>query len=169
MMNCHFVSGSDCCARADGLSPSVAAIHTASINRSAHRKPSCMHGELSTPAIVDGLRCGRSYLARSREVALDLTASCPSSGVAGPGQTLRIGADGHVTITAVISGAPGTNVALITTEGCVERATVGSDRARLQWQLDAISASFARLEVREAQRRSLGAMVAHDESRSGSA
>ena len=28
-------------------------------------------GELSTPAIVDGLRCGRSYLARSREVALD--------------------------------------------------------------------------------------------------
>ena len=30
---------------------------------------------LSTPAIVDGLRCGRSYLARSCDVALELTAS----------------------------------------------------------------------------------------------
>jgi hypothetical protein len=30
----------------------------------------------------------------------------------------------------------------------------------LRWELDAASARFARLEVREAQRRPLGAMVA---------
>jgi hypothetical protein len=118
-------------------------------------------GELSTPAIVDGLRCGRSYLARSCDVALELTASCPGGdGVAGPGQTLRVTPDGRVTVTAVISGAAGTTVALITAAGCAGRATVGSGRARLQWELDAASARFARLEVREAQRRPLGAMVA---------
>ena len=118
-------------------------------------------GELSTPAIVDGLRSGRSYLARSCDVALELTASCPGGdGVAGPGQTLRVTPDGRVTVTAVISGAAGTAVALITAAGCAGRATVGSGRARLQWELDAASARFARLEVREAQRRPLGAMVA---------
>ncbi|MFZ0906163.1 MAG: CehA/McbA family metallohydrolase, partial [Mycobacterium sp.] len=44
---------------------------------------------LSAPAIVNGLRCGRSYLARSRDVALELTATA-DDGVAGPGQTLRV-------------------------------------------------------------------------------
>jgi hypothetical protein len=113
---------------------------------------------LSAPAMVAGLRCGRSYLARSCEVALELTAST-DDGVAGPGQTLRVAPGASVTVTAVISGAPGTTVALITAAGRVRQATVGPP-ARLQWQLDAASARFARLEVREAQRRPLGAMVA---------
>jgi hypothetical protein len=121
-------------------------------------------GELSVAAIVDGLRCGRSYLARSREVALELTASCPSGGavdLAGPGKTLRVPSDTPVTVTAVISGAPGANATLITAAGCAGRATVGrSARVRLQWELDAASARFARLEVREAQLRPLGAMIA---------
>ena len=113
---------------------------------------------LSVSAIVDGLRCGRSYLARSRDVALELTATA-DDGVAGPGQTLRVPPGASVTVTAVISGAAGANVALITASGRAERATVGAS-ARLQWELDAASAGFARLEVREAQRRPLGAMVA---------
>jgi hypothetical protein len=113
---------------------------------------------LSVPAIVDGLRCGRSYLARSRDVALELTAST-DDGVAGPGQTLRVRHGASATVTAVISGAPGANVALITAAGRVQRATVGAS-TRLQWELDATSARFARLEIREAQRRPLGAMVA---------
>lgn len=114
--------------------------------------------ELSTPAIVNGLRCGRSYLARSCDVALELTAS-NEDGVAGPGQTLRVPPGASATVTAVISGAPDTNVALITAAGRVRQATVGPS-ARLQWELDAATARFARLEVREAQRRPLGAMVA---------
>ena len=113
---------------------------------------------LSAPAILNGLRCGRSYLARSCDVALELTASS-DDGVAGPGQTLQVPPDGSVTVTIVISGAPGTSVALITAAGRVRQATVGPS-ARLQWELDAASARFARLEVREAQRRPLGAMVA---------
>ncbi|MBV8861988.1 MAG: PHP domain-containing protein [Mycobacterium sp.] len=118
-------------------------------------------GQLSTPAIVDGLRCGRSYIARSRDVALELTACSAATDMAGLGQTLRVPPDTPVTVTAVISGAPDSTAALITAVGCAARATVGrSGRARLQWKLDATSARFARLEVREAQRRPLGAMVA---------
>jgi hypothetical protein len=118
-------------------------------------------GELSIPAIVDGLRGGRSYIVRSRDVALELTASCSgASELAGPGQTLRVHSGTAVTVTAVISGAPGTNAALVTAAGCAGRATVRSARARLQWELDAASARFARLEVRDAQRGRLGAMVA---------
>jgi hypothetical protein len=120
--------------------------------------------ELSVPAIVDGLRRGRSYVVGSRNVACELTASCASGAdMAGPGQTLRVPPETAVTLTAVISGAPGTNAVLITAAGRAGRATVGSGRTRLQWQLDAAAAAkarFARLEVREAQRGRLGAMVA---------
>ena len=123
-------------------------------------------GELSVCAIVDGLRHGRSYIARSRDVACELTASCSSGGaayMAGPGQTLRVLPGTAVTVTAVISGAAGTNAVLITATGRAGRATVTSGRARLQWELDAAASSkahFARLEVREAQGGRLGAMVA---------
>jgi hypothetical protein len=117
--------------------------------------------ELSTPAIVDGLRRGRSYITRSPNAALELTAHSAAADVAGPGQALRVPPDTPTTVTAVISGAPDTTATLVTTAGCVARATVGrSGRARMQWELDATSAGFARLELREAQRRPLGAMVA---------
>jgi hypothetical protein len=113
---------------------------------------------LSVAAIVDGLRCGRSYLARSHDIALELTATAGER-VAGPGETLHVLSGASVTVTAVVSGAAGANVALITADGCVQRATVGAS-ARLQWELDTNSARFARLEVREALRRPLGTMVA---------
>jgi hypothetical protein len=118
--------------------------------------------ELSVPAVLDGLRCGRSYIARSRAVTVELTASCPgATELAGPGQTLRVPPETPVTVTAMVTGAAGTNAALITAAGCVGRATVGGPaRTMLRWELDAASARFARLEIREAQRRPLGAMVA---------
>ena len=118
-------------------------------------------GELSVPAIVDGLRRGRSYVVRSSGVACELTASCAGGGAhaAGPGQTLRVPPQTAVTVTAVISGAPGTNAVLVTAAGRAGRAAVTSGRARLQWELNA-SARFVRLEVREAQRGRPGAMIA---------
>jgi hypothetical protein len=65
-----------------------------------------------------------------------------------------------VTVSAAICGAPGTNVALITAAGCAGRATVGaSGRARLRWEINAASARFARLEIRDAARGRLGAML----------
>ena len=118
--------------------------------------------ELSISSLVDGLRRGRSYIARSRAVAVELTASSPDAAeVAGPGDALRVPPETPVTVTAMITGAAGTNAALITAAGCTCRATVsGSARTMLRWELDAASARFARLELREAQRRPLGTMVA---------
>jgi predicted metal-dependent phosphoesterase TrpH len=118
--------------------------------------------ELSTPAIIDSLRCGRSYIARARGVTVELTASSRSSAdLAGPGQTLRVPPQTPVTLTAMVTGAPGTNAALITAAGCAGHAAVsGSARTMLRWELDAASARFVRLEIRETQRRPFGAMVA---------
>ncbi|HWT48125.1 MAG TPA: CehA/McbA family metallohydrolase, partial [Mycobacterium sp.] len=118
--------------------------------------------ELSIPGLVDGLRGGRSYIARSRAVTVELTASCPGvAEVAGPGQTLRVPPRTPVTVTAMVTGAPSTNTALITAAGCAGRATVrGSARTMVRWEVDGASARFVRLELRDAQRRPLGAMVA---------
>jgi PHP-associated len=118
--------------------------------------------ELSIPALVDGLRRGRSYIARSRAVTVEFTASSRGAAeVAGPGQTLRMPPDGRVMVTAMITGAPQTHAALITAAGCAGRAKVaGSARTMLRWELEADSARFARLELRDAHRRPLGAMVA---------
>jgi hypothetical protein len=131
-----------------------------------HRQPvgspqTVVHArELSVPAIIEGLRCGRSYIARSRSVTVELTASCPGRG-AGPGQTLQVPPGTPVTVTAMVTGAAGANVVLITAAGCVGRATVGgSARTMVRWELDAVGARFARLEIRDAQRRPFGAMVA---------
>jgi predicted metal-dependent phosphoesterase TrpH len=118
--------------------------------------------ELSMPAVVDGLRCGRSYLARSRGVTVEFTASCSGAAhVVGPGETLPVPPGTPVTVTAMITGAPGATAAVITSAGCAGRATVeGAARTMVRWELDAAGARFVRLEVREAQRRPLGAMAA---------
>ncbi len=117
--------------------------------------------ELSTPALVDGLRRGRSYIARSRSVTVEYTASYPGAEVAGPGQMVRVPPGTPVTVTAMITGAAGTTASLITAAGCAARAAVaGPARTMLRWEVDAASARFARLEIRDAQRRPLGAMVA---------
>jgi hypothetical protein len=118
--------------------------------------------ELSVPGLVDGLRRGRSYIARSRSVTVELTASRPGGvDVAGPGETLRVVPGTPVTVTAMVTGAAGTTATLITAAGCVGRATVaGPARTMVQWQVDGASGRFARLEIRDAQRRPLGAMVA---------
>jgi hypothetical protein len=117
--------------------------------------------ELSVPGLVGGLRRGRCYIARSRAVTVEFTASRGASEVAGPGQTLRAPPGTPITVTAMVTGAAGTTATLITAAGCVGRATVaGPERTMVRWQVDGASARFARLEIRDAQRRPLGAMVA---------
>jgi hypothetical protein len=120
--------------------------------------------ELSTRAIVDGLRQGCCYIAQSRSVAVELAATCSGGGgvdVAGPGEVLAVSPEERVTVSAVISGAPGTRAALITAAGCAGRATIAeSDPTYLRWEIDAAATRFARVEVRHSTRSPLGAMVA---------
>jgi hypothetical protein len=59
----------------------------------------------------------------------------------------------HYTLPAIADAHPNSPRKLFdVSRGRVRRATVGSDRARVQWELDAASARVARLEIREAHR-----------------
>jgi hypothetical protein len=120
--------------------------------------------QLSTPALVEGLRRGRAYIAESSEVTVELTASCPAGDrtvTAGPGETLVMSPTAPVTVNAAVNGAPGASLALITAAGCAVRATVdGSGAGRLTWTTTGADARFARVEVRRAARRRLPSMVA---------
>ena len=113
-------------------------------------------GELSTPALVDAMRRGHSYIVESSAVTLELTASCPVGDdmmTAGPGDTLVTPSGVPVTVGAAVSGAPGTSLALITATGCVARAMVDESGAgRLRWTTTGAGARFARVEVRRQAR-----------------
>jgi len=119
--------------------------------------------ELSTPALVESLRRGRSYIAESSAVTLELTASCSTGDdalTAGPGETLVMPPDEPVTVSAAVSGAPGTSMTIITAAGCAARETVGdSGTGRLRWAATAAD-GFARVEVRRAIRGRFPRMVA---------
>jgi hypothetical protein len=109
---------------------------------------------LSTPDLVEGLRRGRCYLTESSTVSLMLSASRDDgSAIAGPGETLTVPPGTEVTVTAVVSGAPDTSVALVTDGGCVGRAKTGaSGDGRLTWTASCGQARFARVEVRRRTR-----------------
>lgn len=119
---------------------------------------------LSTPALVEGLRHGRSYLAESSGVTLQLSASCPrgdAAATAGPGEALEVPLGAPVMVTAEISGAPGTTLALITAAGRAARGTIGdTGMGRLHWTATGAEAGFARVEVRRPARGRFSSMVA---------
>ncbi len=120
--------------------------------------------ELSTPAVVEGLRRGRSYLAESSAVTLELTASCPVGDAmltAGPGETLTMPASAQATITATVTGAPDTSLTLITAQHRAAGTTIdASGHGHLQWTTTNAEARFARIEVRRRLRDRHPSMVA---------
>jgi hypothetical protein len=117
---------------------------------------------LSTPAVVEGLRRGHGYLAESSEVTLELTASSPAADfTAGMGETLVVPPPAPVAVDAIVEGAPGTGLSLITTAGCVARVAIDdSGTGRLRWTTTAAETGFARIQLRRAGRARLSSMVA---------
>jgi hypothetical protein len=120
--------------------------------------------DLSTTALVEGLRAGRSYIAESSAVTVELTASCrvgDQTLTVGAGQTLVMPPGAPVTVSAAVSGAPGTSVALITAAGCAARVAVDtSGTGTLRWTATGAEARFARVEVRRSARARSSSMVA---------
>jgi hypothetical protein len=121
-------------------------------------------GELSTPAVLDALRHGRSYLAESSAVSASLTATCPDAGadlVAGPGDTLCPPPGTPVSIEATVSGAPNARITIITATGRAASGGVGvSGTGRIRLTTKGDESGFARVEVRRPTRGSLSSMVA---------
>jgi predicted metal-dependent phosphoesterase TrpH len=98
---------------------------------------------LSTAAILDGLRSGRSWMTDSASVWLSFTASTGASR-AGLGERLEAGS-GPVTIRLTLDGLAEGTVSFHTERGLAHRVPVGGD---LEWQTSAGEAGFVRAEVR---------------------
>ena len=102
-----------------------------------------------------------SSTARSRCATTDGSGSGPRTVTAGPGETLVVPPGTPVTVTAAVSGAPGTSLALITAAGVAARAAVeGLGVRHLRWTTTGAEARFVRVEVRRTDRRLFASMVA---------
>ncbi|MGA4837624.1 CehA/McbA family metallohydrolase [Streptomyces sp. G45] len=103
--------------------------------------------ELSTEAILAGIRSGRSWIAESAAVEVSFTAQVEGR-IATVGERLTTHG-GQVEVRAAIQGVPAATVSFHTDRGKAHRAAVPSDGAALvQWYTTAEDSAFVRLEVR---------------------
>ncbi len=103
--------------------------------------------ELSTAAILAGIRSGRSWIAESAAVEVSFTANVEGR-IAGVGELLATHG-GRVEVRAAIQGVPAATVSFHTDRGKVHRAALPGDGAGVvQWHTTAEDSAFVRIEVR---------------------
>ncbi len=104
--------------------------------------------QLSREALLDGIRQGRSWIAESADVSLELAASSGTTG-AGLGERLAVAADAPVTITVTISGVPNGVVRFITDEGQTQQIILpATGQGTYTWVTTPQLAAYVRAEVR---------------------
>lgn len=103
---------------------------------------------LSAPALVAGVKAGRSWLAESSAVDLSFTASAGGRTVS-CGERLGAGPAGVADVRLRVSGAPGCLVQVIGPTGALAGAvTDGAGRASVTVAVPVAAAAFVRAEVR---------------------
>ncbi|MGW7173015.1 CehA/McbA family metallohydrolase [Streptomyces xanthophaeus] len=103
---------------------------------------------LSTPAVLDALRTGRSYAVESAAVTVDFTARAGAA-VAGPGEELPLSFFDTVDVTLDVTGAPDSVATLYTEWGIMAATCIGpGGNGRLHWRGWGKASLFARAEVR---------------------
>ncbi|MFJ4184990.1 CehA/McbA family metallohydrolase [Kitasatospora sp. NPDC089509] len=103
--------------------------------------------ELSTAAVLAGIRAGRSWIAESAEVDVSFTARADGR-VAGVGERLAT-RGGPVEVRAAVRGVPAGTVSFRTDRGKVHRAPLPGDGAgAVCWDTTAEESAFVRIEVR---------------------
>ena len=102
---------------------------------------------LSRGAILDGIRAGRSYVAESSSVGLELEAAS-STGSAGLGERLTAPADAPVRFRLRVRGAAGTIATWHTSKGNQATVPVTSADERLTFVTTAEAARYVRVEIR---------------------
>ncbi|MFE7577158.1 CehA/McbA family metallohydrolase [Streptomyces sp. NPDC057521] len=103
--------------------------------------------ELSTEAVLAGLRAGRSWIAESAGVDVSFTAEADGCG-AGVGERLAAHG-GPVAVRAAVRGVPEGTVSFNTDRGEVHRSPLPCDGAgAVQWDTTAEDSAFVRIEVR---------------------
>jgi hypothetical protein len=126
----------------------------------AHRDPDpvgtpqtvVLADDLTRPAILDGIRAGRSYVAESQDVSLSFSATGGRRGEhAGIGERLRVADDAPVTVRLEVTGAPGCTVRFVTDQGVLHTAALpGGGSGTVEWRTTAQYAAYVRAEVRHA-------------------
>ncbi|MFI1764144.1 CehA/McbA family metallohydrolase [Streptomyces sp. NPDC020800] len=127
-------------------------------NSDAHRDPDVvgmpqtvvLADDLTREAIQEGLRAGRSYVAESRQVTLDLTAGTAEGGRAGVGERLAVPADTPVTVRLEVSGAPRCSVRFVTDQGVLFTGDPlpVAGQGVVEWRTTPAYAAYVRAEVR---------------------
>ncbi|WP_078965945.1 CehA/McbA family metallohydrolase [Streptomyces aureocirculatus] len=103
--------------------------------------------ELSTEAILAGIRAGRSWIAESADVDVTFTAHAGGH-AAGVGEELAT-SGGQVEVRAAVRGVPVGTVSFHTDGGKVHRASLpGAGAGVAQWATTAEESMFIRVEVR---------------------
>jgi hypothetical protein len=103
--------------------------------------------ELSTDAILAGIRAGRSWIAESSAIGLSLMVSTADRR-AGIGGSLHA-SDEPVTVRVDIRGVPSGTVSFHTDRGTVHRQSLPDDGVgSIEWRTTAEDSSFVRIEVR---------------------
>ncbi|NYI03648.1 CehA/McbA family metallohydrolase [Allostreptomyces psammosilenae] len=103
--------------------------------------------ELSTAAVLAGLRAGRSWIAGSAAVELSFTVAAGGRS-AGIGERLVTGDDPAV-VRVEVSGVPSGTVSLHTERGRAHQASLpGTGSGTVEWHTSAEESGFVRVEVR---------------------
>jgi hypothetical protein len=103
--------------------------------------------ELSTDAVLGGIRTGRSWIAESAAVDLSLEAAAGDRS-AGIGERLATRGE-PATVIATVRGVPAGAVGFHTDRGAVHRTSLpGSGRGAVAWRTCAEESQFVRIEVR---------------------
>jgi hypothetical protein len=113
--------------------------------------------ELSTTAILAGIRAGRSWIAGwpGVELSLDVRAGNRSAGI---GERLDTRGEPAL-LRAVISGVPEGSVTIHTDQGTVHSAQLPSDQPGVvEWRTSAAESLFVRVEVRH-QNKQMAALT----------
>jgi hypothetical protein len=103
--------------------------------------------ELSTAAVLAGIRAGRAWIAESAAVELSLHV-CAADRSAGIGERLETGGTPAV-VRAVIGGVPAGTVSFHADRGTVHREPLpGGSPGIAEWRTSAKESAFVRVEVR---------------------
>lgn len=103
---------------------------------------------LSRDAVLGGIRAGRSWIAESAQVRLDLTVT-GAGRTAGIGERLRLASDQPVVVRAEVGGVPNAVVRFVTDEGQVQQVSLdASGSGTVTWTTTPSLAAYVRAEVR---------------------
>ncbi|MFJ7902892.1 CehA/McbA family metallohydrolase [Streptomyces sp. NPDC096198] len=127
-------------------------------NSDAHRSPDAIGApqtvvladDLTREAIQEGIRAGRSYVAESKNVSLDFTASGGRGEHAGIGERLRTDPGTPVTVRLEARGAPRCTVRFVTDQGVLFTSDPlpVAGAGTVEWRTTASYAAYVRAELR---------------------